>query len=63
MRKQRKTYFKRKKKDKTPEELSEMEISNLPENVFKVMIVKMIKELKKRIDAQSKKLEFFLTKG
>ena len=40
-----------------------MEISNLPENVFKVMIVKMIKELKKRIDAQSKKLEFFLTKG
>ena len=28
---------------------------NLPENEFRVMIVKMIQELRKRMDAQSKK--------
>ena len=35
-----------------------MEIANLPEKEFRVMIVKMIKELR-RMDAQSKKLEVF----
>ena len=37
-----------KEQDKTTEEqLSEVEIGNLPEKKFKVMIVKMIKALKK----------------
>ena len=43
--------------DKTPEEqLSEMEIGNLPEKEFRVMIIKMIHELGRRMDSQSEKL-------
>ena len=48
-------------KDKTPEEeLSEVEIGNLPEKEFRVMIIKITKELRRRINAQSQK---FLTKS
>ena len=36
-----------------------MGIGNLPEKEFRVMIVKMIKELKRRMDAQTEKLEVF----
>ena len=50
----------RKKQDKTPEEeLSEVEIGNLPKKEFRVVIVKMIKELRRRMDAKSKKSEVF----
>ena len=46
-----------KEQDKTPEEqLSDVEVGNLPEKEFRVVIVKMIQELRKRIDAQSEKL-------
>ena len=39
-----------KEQDKTPEEqLSEVEIGNLLEKEFRVMIVKMIQDLRKRI--------------
>ena len=51
--------FQTKDKVKTLEELSEVEIGNLPEKEFRVMIVKMIKELGRRMDAQSEKLEVF----
>ena len=52
--------FQTKEQGKTPEEeLNEVETGNLPEKEFRVMIIKMIKELKGRIDAQSKKLEVF----
>ena len=52
--------FQMKEKDKTPEEeLSEVKIGNLPEKVFSIMIIKMSKELGKRMDAESKKLEVF----
>ena len=38
--------------DKTPEEqLSEVEISNLHEKDFRVMIVKMIQDLRKKLEA------------
>ena len=51
--------FQMKVQDKTPEEeLREVEIGNLPKKEFRVMIVKMIKELRRRMDAQSKKLLF-----
>ena len=36
-----------------------MKIGNLPIKEFRVMIVKMIKELGRRMDAQSEKLEVF----
>ena len=45
-----------------PEELIEVEIGNLAKNEFRVMFEKMIKELGKRMDTQSKKLFFFLSK-
>ena len=45
------TMFQMKQQDKAPkEELSEMEIGNLPDKEFKVMIVKMIKELRRKMD-------------
>ena len=43
--------FQMKEQDKIPEEeLSDMEIGNLREEEFRVMIVKMIQELGKRMD-------------
>ena len=52
--------FQTKEQDKTPEkELSEMEISNLYNKDFKVMIIKMFKELWRRLDEHSEKLEVF----
>ena len=39
-------YVKRKEQDKTPEEeLSEVELGNLTEKEFRIVIIKMIKEL------------------
>ena len=52
--------FHKEEQDKTSEEeLSDVELGNLPEEEFKVMIIKMIKELGKRMDEQSEKLEVF----
>ena len=46
--------FQTKEEDKTPvEELSEVEINNLPHKKFKVMIIKMLKELGRRVDEHS----------
>jgi len=43
--------FQMKEQDKTSEkDLSEMEISNLPDKVFKVMVIKMLLELGRRMD-------------
>ena len=51
-------YVTQKEQDKTlEEELSSMERGNLPEKEFRVMIVKMIKELGMRMKAQREKLE------
>ena len=49
-----------KEQDKTPEEeLGEVEIDILPDKEVKFMTLKMFKELGRRLDEQSKKLEFF----
>ena len=50
-----------KEKDKAPEEeLSEVEvIGNLFNKKLKVTIVKMIKEIQRRVDEQSEELEVF----
>ena len=48
-----------KEQNKTPEEeLSEVEIGSLPEKEFRVIIINMIRELGKRIEVKSQKLEF-----
>ena len=39
------------------EQLNEVETGNLLEKEFRVMIVKMIRNLRKRMDAQSKKIK------
>ena len=45
--------------DKTPEkQLNEVEIGNCPEKEFRIMIVKMIQDLRKRME----KMEEMLTK-
>ena len=56
--------FQMKKQDKTTEEqLSEVEIGNLPEKEFRIMIVKMIQDLRKRMEAQTKRYKKCLTKS
>ena len=41
--------YKMKEQEKTPEkQLNEVEIGNLPEKEFRIMIVKMIQNLKKK---------------
>ena len=55
--------FQKKEHDKNPQEqLSEVEIGNLPEKEFRVMIVKMIQDLGKRMEAQSEKIQEMFNK-
>ena len=52
-----------KEQDETPEEqLSEVEIGNLHEKEFRVMIVKMIQDLRKRMEAQMEKIQAIFNK-
>ena len=51
-----------KEQDKTSEkDLNEMEISNPPDKEFKVMVIKMLTELRRRVNKHSENLnkEFF----
>ena len=53
-----------KEQDKTPEkELNEVEIGNLPEKEFRIMIVKMIQDLRKRMEAKIEKMQEMFNKG
>ena len=52
-----------KKWNKTPiEQLSKVEIGNLPEKEFRVMIVKIIQDLWKRMEAQIEKIQEMFNK-
>ena len=47
-----------KEQDKTPEkQLNEVEVDNLPEKEFRIMIVKMIQDFRKRMEAKIKKMQ------
>ena len=47
-----------KEQDKTPEEqLSKMEIGNLLEKEFKIMVVKVIQDLGKRMEVRIEKMQ------
>ena len=49
--------------DKTPEkQLNEVEIGNLPEKEFRIMIVKMIQDLGKGMEAKIKKMQEMFNK-
>ena len=53
-----------KEQDKTPEQqLSEVEIGNIPKKEFRVMTVKMIQDLGKRTEAQTEKIQEMFNKG
>ena len=50
--------YQMKEQDKTPEEqLNEMEVGKLPEKEFRIMIVKMIQDLGKRMEAKIEKMQ------
>ena len=50
--------YQMKEQDKTPEKpLNEVEIGNILEKEIRIMIVKMIQELGKRIEAKIKKMQ------
>ena len=56
--KKQKVMSQMKGQDKTPEkQLNEVEIGNLPEKEFRIMIVKMIPDLRKRMEAKSEKMQ------
>ena len=56
--------FQTKEQDKTQEEqLSEVEMDNLLEKEFREMIVKMIQDLGKRIEAQTEKIQEMFKKS
>ena len=52
-----------KEQDKTPEkQLNEVEIGNLPEKEFRIMIVKMIQDLGKKMEAKIEKMQEMFNK-
>ena len=52
-----------KEQDKTPEkQLNEVEIGNLPEKQFRIIIVKMIQDLGKRMEAKTEKMQEIFNK-
>ena len=49
--------------DKThKKELNEMEIGNLPEKKFRIMIVNLLQDLRKRMEAKIEKMQEMFTK-
>ena len=55
--------FQTKEQDKNPQEqLNEVEIGNLPEKEFRVMIVKMIQDLRKIMAAQIERIQKMFNK-
>ena len=63
MRRQR-TLYQMKEQDKTPKkQLNEVEIGNRPEKEFRIMIVKMIQDIGKRMEAKIEKMQEMFNKG
>ena len=55
--------YQTRKQDKTPEkQLNEVEIGNLPEKEFRIMIVKMIQDLGKRMESRTEKMQAMFNK-
>ena len=61
--KKQKVTSQMKEQDKIPEkQLDEMKIGNLPEKDFKIMVVNMIQDLRKRMEAKIEKMQEMFTK-
>ena len=56
--KSQRAMYQMKEQDKTPEkQLNEVEIGNLAEKEFRIMIVKMIQDLGKRMEVRIEKMQ------
>ena len=56
--------YQMKEQEKTPEkQLNEVEIRNLPEKEFRIIIVKMIQDLGKTVEAKIEKMQEMFNKG
>ena len=61
--KRQRAMYQMKDYDKTPEkQLNEVEIGNFPEKEFRIMIVKMIQDLGKRMEAKIEKMKEIFNK-
>ena len=61
--KRQRAMYQNKEQDKTPEkQLNEVETGNLPEKEFRIMIVKMIQDLGKRMEAKIEKIQEMFNK-
>ena len=50
--------YQMKEKDKTPEkQLNEVEMGNLPEKEFRILTVKMVQDIRKRMEAKVEKMQ------
>ena len=55
--------YQMKEQDKTPEkQLNEVEIANLPEKEFRIMVVKMIQDLGNKMEAKMEKMQEMFNK-
>ena len=55
--------YQKKEQDKNPEkQLNEVEIGNIPEKEFRILIVKMIQDLGKRMEAKIEKMQEMFNK-
>ena len=59
---QQRNIFKIKEQDKTTEQLSEVEIGNLLKKEFRIIIVKMLQDLRKKMKAEIKKIQEIFNK-
>ena len=56
--KRQRAMYQMKEQYKTPEkQLNEVEIGNLPEKEFRIVIAKMIQDLRKRMEAKIEKMQ------
>ena len=61
--KTQRTMYQIREQDKTPEkQVNKVEIGNLPEKEFRIMIVKMIQDLGIRMEAKIKKMQEMFNK-
>ena len=61
--KRQRAIYQMKEQEKTPEkQLNEVEIGNLPEKEFRIMIVKMTQDLGKRMEAKIEKMQEMFNK-
>ena len=61
--KKQKVMSQMKGQDKIPEkQLNEVKIGNLPKKEFRIVIVKMIQDLRKRMEAKNGKMQEIFTK-